>query len=80
MAAQQTLNASPMQACRSSVVSAMALEDKKAIARAAIGGASAFITVNAFKVCSPDRREGRALHQGRKRLTTASSSAPRPLR
>ncbi|MFY9758527.1 MAG: hypothetical protein WCF47_06745 [Pseudolabrys sp.] len=52
MAAQQTLNASPMQACRSSVVSAMAFEDKKTIARAAIGGASAFITVNAFKVCS----------------------------
>jgi hypothetical protein len=78
MADQQTLNASPMQACRSSVVSAMALEDKKAIARAAIGGASAFITVKAFKVCSPDRRrEGRALRQGRKRLT-ASSSAPSP--
>jgi hypothetical protein len=62
MAAQQTLNASRMQACRSSVVSATALEAKRAIARAAIGGASAFITVNAFKVCSPDRqREGRAL-------------------
>ena len=52
MAAQQTLNASPMQACRSSVVSAMALEAKRAIARAAIGGASAFMTVNAFKVYS----------------------------
>ncbi|MGB6998349.1 MAG: hypothetical protein WBD96_12405, partial [Pseudolabrys sp.] len=58
--------------------SAMAFEDKKAIARAASGGASAFITVKAFKVCSPDRRrEGRALRQGRKRLT-ASSSAPSP--
>jgi hypothetical protein len=53
MAAQQTLKASPMQACRSSDVSAMAVEENKAITNAAVGGASAFIVVHAFKMCSP---------------------------
>ena len=87
MAAQQTLKASPMQACRSSDVSATAVEDKKAITRAAVGGASVFIVVHAFKTYSPtvwrERRafkEGSGLSRGKcgvlPRLMTASSRAP----
>jgi len=43
MAAQHTLKASPMQACRSSVVSATAEEHKTVVTKAAVIGASAFI-------------------------------------
>jgi len=42
MAAQHTLNASPMQACRSSVVSATAAGDKRTIAKTIVAGTSAF--------------------------------------
>ena len=43
MAAQQTLKASPIQACRSSVVSATAEEHKTVLTKATVIGASAFI-------------------------------------
>jgi len=42
MAAQQTLNASPMQACRSSAVSAIAVEHKKGIVNATAISAGTF--------------------------------------
>jgi hypothetical protein len=48
MAAQHTLNASPMQACRSSEVSATAGELKKAIVSASAVGADVLVGRNAL--------------------------------
>jgi hypothetical protein len=50
MADQQTRNASPMQACRSPVVSAIAAELKNAMARAVVIRANALNGVSAFRL------------------------------
>ena len=56
MAAQQTLKASLMQGCRSSDVSAMAIEGKKTIA--ATAHRSVFTIVQAFKTGPLSRTRG----------------------
>ena len=44
----------------------MAIEDKKAITRNVIAGASAFIMVHTLKLCSPTGwRGGRAIRKGK---------------
>ena len=50
IADQHTLNASPIQAPRSSEVSATAAEHKKALINAAVTGITAFIDVDVFNV------------------------------
>jgi hypothetical protein len=56
MAAQHTLNASPIQACRSSEVSATAVEHKKAIVNPTVIGANAFIELDSFGFYSVHRK------------------------
>jgi hypothetical protein len=55
MADQQTLNASPIQACRSSEVSATAAEHQKALIKAAVTGTTAFSNLKVFKTKPPDK-------------------------
>jgi hypothetical protein len=60
MADQQTLNASPIHAERSSDVSAMALEQKRAVTIAMVMEASGLVAVTPCKILSPGcrRRSG----------------------
>jgi len=55
IADQHTLNASPIQAPRSSEVSATAAEQKKALTKAAVTGITAFIDVDVFKIKPPGK-------------------------
>jgi hypothetical protein len=83
MAAQHTLNASPMQACRSSWVSAIAVEHKKGIVKAtAIKAGTFFELADSMGFCfAPGSwrqraRETKAASRFARRLKMLQTGAP----